>query len=210
MRVLVFGDSITYGIWDTAGGWVQRLRTHYDKLQLADNPFEYEQPSIFNMGVGGDDTNDVLMRFDADTKGRIWHDEEFAFIFAVGINDSYTSDDKKEFTPAQYGRNLQLLISKARKFSNKILFVGITPVDETQRVQEKDTLYINKRILEFEEVLCQICEQDSLPYVSVYQTLKDEMVDGVRLFDDGLHPNDTGHELIFQLVRPELDKLLNT
>jgi lysophospholipase L1-like esterase len=27
---------------------------------------------------------------------------------------------------------------------------------------------------------------------------------------DGLHPNDAGHQLIFELVRPELDKLLNT
>jgi lysophospholipase L1-like esterase len=27
---------------------------------------------------------------------------------------------------------------------------------------------------------------------------------------DGLHPNDAGHQLIYELVRPALDRLLNT
>lgn len=31
MRVLVFGDSITQGFWDTEGGWVERLRKYYDQ-----------------------------------------------------------------------------------------------------------------------------------------------------------------------------------
>lgn len=36
VRVLVFGDSITQGFWGTRGGWVDKLRQHYDELQLQD------------------------------------------------------------------------------------------------------------------------------------------------------------------------------
>jgi len=38
--------------------------------------------------------------------------------------------------------------------------------------------------------------------------MQEKIASGHRLFDDGLHPNDAGHELIFELVQPELDKLL--
>jgi lysophospholipase L1-like esterase len=115
---------------------------------------------------------------------------------------------KAEFTPEQYGKNLQMLIAKAREFSDKILIIGITPVDEVQRAQEKDITYTNNRILEFEEVLHQVCEDEGLPHLPLYGTLKNRMDSGEHLFDDGLHPNDAGHQLIFEFVRPELDKLL--
>lgn len=68
MRVLVFGASITQGYWDTQGGWVQRLRTHYDKKQIAD--LTKDNPSVFNLGVSADTTKDILERFEAETKAR--------------------------------------------------------------------------------------------------------------------------------------------
>lgn len=30
MRILVFGDSIVYGAWDTEGGWAERLKKRED------------------------------------------------------------------------------------------------------------------------------------------------------------------------------------
>lgn len=46
MRVLVFGDSITQGYWDTEGGWVKRIRSHYDLLQITDLNGR-DEPTIF-------------------------------------------------------------------------------------------------------------------------------------------------------------------
>lgn len=63
MRVLVFGDSITQGFWDLDGGWVARLRRTYDKQMIEgvnDDP-----PSLFNLGVSGDSSDDIVTRFDS-------------------------------------------------------------------------------------------------------------------------------------------------
>ncbi len=86
MRVLVFGDSITQGFWDVDGGWVSRIRKTYD--QKAIDTDDYDQPTIFNMGVSGNSSDDVLVRFDNETKVRA--NEELSFVFAIGVNDART------------------------------------------------------------------------------------------------------------------------
>ena len=40
-RILIFGDSITYGAWDKEGGWVQRLRKFLDERNLTDPNFYF-------------------------------------------------------------------------------------------------------------------------------------------------------------------------
>src|SRR3989344_3552583 len=94
--ILVFGDSITYGAWDTNGGWVQRLRTYLDKKQLADPKLYYE---LYNLGVSGDTSTDLLERFEAETKQRIKRmsaKEEIIIIVAIGTNDSIINNKTKK------------------------------------------------------------------------------------------------------------------
>ena len=83
MRILIFGDSITYGAWDTElGGWANRLRIAFDK--------ENQDWNIYNLGVSGDTINDVLKRFDVECQAR----EPEKLIFAIGINDAKVIIDK--------------------------------------------------------------------------------------------------------------------
>jgi len=58
MKVLIFGDSITQGFWDIEGGWAARLRKTYD--QKAVDSDDYDQPTIFNLGVSGNSNGDVI------------------------------------------------------------------------------------------------------------------------------------------------------
>ena len=71
-----------------------------------------------------------------------------------------------------------------------------------------DTEYLNSRILEFERTLREFCEQNKVAFAPIFEEFKKQLDRGKNLLADGLHPNNDGHELIFQLVRPELDKLL--
>lgn len=209
MRVLVFGASITQGYWDTQGGWVQRLRAHYDKKQVQD--LTQDNPSIFNLGVSADTTRMILNRFDAETEAR--RRNQMAFILSAGINDSAIEAGKNRSTPEQYESELEELVRKAQKYSDKILFAELTPCDEklTNPVPEwwhKDLCYRNERIQEFESAAQKVCEENSIPYVALFEKLKQELDSGHQILIDGLHPNDAGHELIFQLVLPELNKLI--
>ncbi|HSX18479.1 MAG TPA: GDSL-type esterase/lipase family protein [Candidatus Saccharimonadales bacterium] len=209
MRVLVFGDSITQGFWDTEGGWVARLRKYYDTRQIEDLR-NREEPTIFNLGISGGTSETILARFDNETKARK-NREGMVIIVSTGLNDSYREGpDRYKSTPESYRHNLVLLASKAKTYSNKILFVGLVTGDETQTMPVfwRDIYYANERIEEFENIMQKVASENGVSFVPVFQEFKKHLDAGEDLLADGLHPNNEGHELIFQLVRPELDKLL--
>ncbi len=210
MRVLVFGASITQGFWDTEGGWVARLRKHYDKLQI-DKP-ETDQPVIFNMGISADTVGDVLNRFVPETEARKRHGD-VAFIFSVGTNNAavgaYRTQDFKS-NPAQYKNEMTQLILSAKKYSNRILLVGLPSCDEakTTPVSWADVFYTNERIKIIENLMKEVAIEQSLTFIPIYDEFKNLQDKGEDNLYDGLHPNNVGHEIICNLVKPELEKLL--
>ncbi len=210
MRVLVFGASITQGFWDSEGGWVARLRKHYDKLQI-DNP-KTDQPVIFNLGISADTVGDVLKRFVPETEARKRFGD-VAFVFSVGTNDAavgaYRAKDFKS-SPSQYKKELTQLILTAKKYSNQILLVGLPSCDEakTTPVNWANVHYTNERIKIIENAIKEVAEEQSVTFVPVYNEFKKRQDSGVDNFFDGLRPNNNGHELIVNLVKPELEKLL--
>lgn len=210
MRILFFGDSITYGIWDLEhGGWVQRLINQYNTETFKNLAGEWRE--LYNLGVTGNTTASIVKRLSYEVENRRWQDDPFAFVFAVGINDTQFAGDEKMATPQQYKDELDVLISSARHYSDKLLFVGLSPVDDelcNPWLHSVDGVsFKNERILDFEEVLRKACIAESIPHVQVFEKFKDEMGRN-KLLADGLHPNEAGHALIAELVKPALDKLL--
>ncbi|MCX6743407.1 MAG: GDSL-type esterase/lipase family protein, partial [Candidatus Parcubacteria bacterium] len=84
-RILIFGDSITYGAWDKEGGWVARLRKFVDEKIFAD-PNYYN--IILNLGISGNNSTDILRRFEFELQQRIKEEGEIVIIFAFGTNDA--------------------------------------------------------------------------------------------------------------------------
>ena len=80
-HVLIFGDSITYGAWDREGGWAKRLRSFLDEKQLSDSNIFY---TTYNLGISGENTDDLLKRIDSEIKPRLDESEETVIIFAIG------------------------------------------------------------------------------------------------------------------------------
>jgi lysophospholipase L1-like esterase len=211
MRVLVFGASITQGFWDTEGGWIARLRRYYDILKLSNIALEDNYPDIFNLGVSGDTTKDVLKRFEAETNARTLKGRKPMFIFSIGTNNTVVEGNGKKWSePEEYQDDLRELITLAKKYSDKILFVGLPPCEEekTTPVFWSNIHYTNERILLFDKAAREICEENGVAHVAIFEALKERMDREEKLFADGLHPNNKGHELICNLVRPELDKLV--
>jgi lysophospholipase L1-like esterase len=205
MRVLAFGDSITQGFWDIEGGWVARLRKTYD--QKAVDTDDYDQPTIFNLGVSGNSSDDVLARFDSETKVRAT--EELAFVIAVGVNDAQTNADVNFSDTQRYKSNLTAILEQAKKYSTKVMFVGLTPCVEARSnpVSWADAGYTNDRIKQFNDVLRQFCKEEQVTFVEVLEPFAKAEAE-IELLPDGLHPNDKGHQLITDLVLPKLKELL--
>lgn len=81
----MFGHSITQGFWDTEGGWVQRLRKFLDEKSLK-QPEEYYF-EVYNLGVSGNDSRQLLDRFDDELEARLFDEDETLIIFQIGAND---------------------------------------------------------------------------------------------------------------------------
>ncbi len=211
MRVLIFGDSITQGYWDSEGGWAARLRKYYDKntLKAANNSTDY--PEIFNLGISGDTATTLLSRIDFESRVRQWPGEEACFIISIGVNDSVFRGDEFESTPDKYREELTQIYKIVKKYADRVIFLGLTPcVDE--RVQpmtwsSTGKCYSNERIRLFDKTLREFCNQNSIIYIALFDAMTNAQVNK-ELMPDGIHPNSEGHELIFKLVQPELDKLI--
>ncbi len=195
-KVLVFGDSITWGAIDTeGGGWVERLRLYMWRKGDVD---------IYNLGVSGEKTPDLLERFEPETKARIKEDEETIVIFAIGINDSYFIHSKNDFiTPIEkFKENIGKLINLAQKFSSKIIFVGLTPVDESRTTPipwNTDKSYKNESVKKYDEVINSVCKNKNIPFIEIFDNWMKSNYQ--ILLEDGLHPNSEGHKNIFEVVR---------
>jgi lysophospholipase L1-like esterase len=210
MRVMVFGASVTQGFYDTKGGWVARLWEYYTKRLLDGG----KDITIFNLGISGDGSDRLVKRFENETIARKFPGEEFSFVFSIGTNNSwFRSDGSPASTPENYADDVRNLINSARRFSSIIMFLGIGPCDETRAHPvpwNKDIFFTNERLKLFDQTLANICREEQVEYLPIFEPLKKRLDAGEDIYEDGLHPNDAGHQLIFELVRPALDELLNT
>ena len=207
-RILVFGDSIVYGAWDREkeGGWVQRLRKLLDEKHFIESDFDY---SVYNLGVSGNTTGELLERFEFETKQRVEEGEEMIIIFQIGINDSQfvISQNGLRTLSEKFRENIKELISSAKKFSSKVIFIGLTPVNEEKTTPipwNPDKIYKNENIKRNDEIIKSVCKKNNIYFVEIFEKwLKS---DYKNLLEDGLHPNSEGHKKIVEDVRDFLIK----
>lgn len=90
----------------------------------------------------------------------------------------------------------------ARKFSKKIVFIGLTPVDETKTNPlpwSPQFSVKNENIKKYNDIIKMICIKNKIQFIELFnQWVK---TDYRRLLEDGAHPNSKGHEKIFETVK---------
>src|SRR5689334_22188081 len=117
MRVLIFGDSIVQGYWDSKGGWADRLKQHFNSKGL-ENIRNRNFTEIFNLGISGGGLTGLLERFDSEVIARKWPGEDFVMVFSLGANDAMVDSDGKEFsTPEKFKKQLEELVAKAGTYA---------------------------------------------------------------------------------------------
>jgi len=199
-QILVFGDSIAQGYWDKDGGWVARLRKFIDAKSIGKGEYDC---LVFNLGVSGDTTEDLLQRFEFETRQRTRFKEETTFIFAIGGNDALlTKENALLVAPKKIENNIQEIIDLAEKFSKKIVFVGLTPVDErkTNPLPWAPQFSVkNENIKKYDEIIKKVCKKNKILFIELFGNWSKINYNG--LLEDGQHPNSRGHEKIFETVK---------
>lgn len=183
--ITVFGDSITYGAWDKEnGGWVNRLR-----IMLENNTDNFYH--IFNLGIPGETTTGVNAQFNYEYGYRFHPGFNNILVFAIGINDSLVGFNQNNVSIETFKNNILALIEKGKKYTNNILFVGLTRVDGDIIPQEPHPLmstFINTEIDKYDKELKSICKSQSVKYIDVHNIVNTDEL------SDGLHPNSIGHQ----------------
>lgn len=183
MEIGIWGDSITYGECDEeALGWAGRLRKSYSVDEYV---------GVYNRGICGDTTEDLLKRFDVEYESI----EPAIVVFAIGINDSkYPVGKVENLVPIEkFKENMKILVERAKIHTGKIYVIGCTAVDETPR--DSGTRFSNEQIQMYNDSLKEIAQSENLDFIEMFDVLDT----GVDLHD-GLHPNAQGYEKISKVV----------
>ncbi len=210
MRVLVFGDSIAQGFWDTEGGWVDRLKRHYDQISLQDLHAR-SFTTVFNLGVSGDRITNLLKRVKFETQVRKWPNEPQIVVLAIGTNDDALEQSVTTAGTSRFKNDLAEIIKELKPLVSKVVLVGNPACDEsrTRPVFWTNLSYTNLQLQKTEKIVEIAAREFDLPFVPIFAEFQQKLDAGQDLLEDGLHPNNAGHQLIFDLVRPELDKLIS-
>ncbi len=198
VRIVTLGDSITKGV----RSGVTAEQTFASLLESKLNA-EGTSAKVFNVGIGGERTDQALKRLDnvIDLK------PDYVTVM-YGTNDSYVDKGKTEnrISVEAYSENLNQIVSR-------LLERGITPVLMTEP-RWADGSYANGvgehpnvRLTPYMQACREVAQAWRVPLVDHFQAWTVAKEKGTHLKDwttDGCHPNPTGHAEIAQEALPVL------
>lgn len=187
MKLVCFGDSTTRGTGDPDfGGWVSHVRKHVE----GNNP----RDKVYNCGVSGQSSTEVLHRFEFEAKARNATD----VIVFVGIKDACSADadlvpvtSKKDFTV-----NLLRFIDVASENEWNISFIGLYDlIDENLQPHPRTgTYFSNASVREYDALIESVCQSAGTSYVSLRGVMtKEDIIDAI-------HPGPGGYVKIANAV----------
>lgn len=186
----IFGDSIVWGGGDyEMGGWANRLKNYLNSK--AEDYFE-----VYNLGVDGDNSDQLLKRFSSENIAR----NPNTIIIAIGMNDSsyINSKDNPYVSLEKFENNLLELIKQAKKITEEIIFIGLTKVNETKLRPvpwDINRYFDEENVALYNAKIKEICEKNGLLFIEMLDLLTDDDL------EEGLHPNSKGHEKMFLRIK---------
>jgi lysophospholipase L1-like esterase len=195
LRVCFIGDSIVLGTGDDElVGWPGRLCRSIRKPPI----------TVYNLGVRGDTSADVLRRWRAEATWRLPRERRSGGVFGFGLNDCF--NDRLRWEAA-----VGLVVERARRIMHDAtllfpsMFVGPAPVDEERGLAcgslESVDRGLNGRIEYLNVELKEAARLDGFPYLDVFFSLqRDSKWRDAVGSGDGVHPVGAGYELLAHRV----------
>lgn len=198
-NILIFGDSIA------AGRRVFKIKSWpYLLIQFLDEK-DKDFTLVHNLSIPGDSSNDVVKRFPIESEARCkkrYPDDHFSIIFAIGINDAkcIKSKNNPSTNEKDFRKNINFLIKNSKKYTDHIIFLGLTPVDESKTTPLDIYYFLNDKIKSYEKIISEECRKESIYFINIFE-------DWIRLnylellSEDGIHLNEKGHQKIFEKIK---------
>jgi len=198
--ILAFGASITFGRGNSVnGGWAGRFKKYFEAQDYYN--------SLYNLGIPGDSTTDLLRRFEVECQARIKFKrpgDKFVILIGIGTNDSRLVNNKPQTKPEVFKKNILKLIKLSQKYTQSISFIGLTPVDEKRTQPYETTYFFNERIEKYNNIIKECCQENKILFLDMFEKWKN--FDASKLLGDGLHPSAEGYEKMYQVIKNFLIK----
>ena len=200
-KILVFGDSISYGKWDREGGWVARLRRYVDKKYnlKGENNFQ-----VYNLGIPGELAIELPERVKSELKIRLVDPEDKVLvIYATGINDSCPNNWRKgkQTSEVDFNKALEELIKLAKDSNCEVVFIGLTP---TNPERSKGLLFTKEEVRKYDGYMTEVCSKYKIKQLELFDGLSKENFS--ELLVDAVHPNTEGHKILSEKIIKFLSK----
>ena len=199
--ILAFGDSITLGsgVYPNKG-WAHRLKDYFESK----DGFNV----VYNLGIPGDSSTDLLQRFEAEVKPRINYihpGDKFIILIAIGTNDCYAFGNPKNLqtSASKFRKNIRKIINISKQFTKNIVLIGIPPVNEDSLPFE-GVYYSNRDIDKLNNILEDIAKINDLFYCEIYKEFINQ--DYKALLIDPVHPNEKGYNFMYEKIKTFLIK----
>ena len=192
LNIVFTGDSITHGPLHTKG---YRSYTEHFRERLKEkfkNNIVKEHISVFNTGVSGATTRDIIRDFNICVN---IYDPDIVFIM-LGMNDS-----SNEIVPLEeYRKNILELINKVRE-------IGAIPIIQTSNIIKMD---LSRKSLKFYmDILREVVRENDVMIIDHYSHWGDleKEISNIKneLLSDLIHPNEKGHLEMAKFIFKELD-----
>jgi len=191
MRIVLMGDSITFGDNATrySNSWAGRLED-YLKNNIKG---EFE---IINSSVEGETAQEALERIE---DGVIKYTPDIVFI-GYGTNDC--TKEMGEYTNDFYNfeSNMGDIAEAIKSQTNAhIVFNLAPPVIEELCNDDVISIY-NRDIEAYNGVIKTLCGNMTMSYIDHYKFITSKGDISKYIDADGIHPNDEGHKLMFEII----------
>lgn len=198
-KVAFLGASITEGFYDLEGGGFVGRFNHWIKAQQP-------KSKVYNLGIYGENSSQILKRAIPELMPR----KPDLVVVQICSNDSARWDDPDndpKISIVQMEDNFHTLLSQV-KLSSQVICLGPPPVDETKTKPFGTSLvyFTNYDLDRYNNKAKEICQSLDIPYIDIFDQWS-KMADYQKILEDGLHPNAQGHQMIFELIKAEVEKL---
>ena len=178
-NIVFFGDSITE-------------QYKLDKF--------FHEPYIINKGVGGDKTEDLLERIEKD----VYQYNPSDVIILVGINDILHDINDDDIL-----LNIETIVNdiKLNRPAANIFVESIYPINEKLINENKEHKVYNKNIKSINKEIKQMCLQNGVTYINVFDSLTDEEGNLKKLYTkEGLHLTNLGYLRVTSVLQEYIKK----
>lgn len=198
-NIFIFGDSLVIGrgigfekSWPV---FLSRSISTEDQRNII----------IFNLGIPGNTSGDVAKRIDLELKLRTKkssNKDPNTIIIQIGINDAKNikSVGNTQTNLFQFSKNINNIIRSAKKYSKRIYFLGITPVEESKSKEVGKYYFRNYDINRYNATIKNICSKTAVNFIEIYENWIGTNY-SKYLLDDGIHLNQLGHKKIFTSLK---------